>query len=115
MLEAGMDIARFNFSHGTHESHGTMLETLREAIKEIPGKQCAVLLDTKGPEIRTGLLASHEKVTFTAGQDLEITTDYTFEGTKEKISCSYKGLPKTVKPGDQILIADGTLVCDVVE
>lgn len=115
MLQAGMDIARLNFSHGDHESHGLMLDTLREAIKELPGKQCAVLLDTKGPEIRTGLLEGHGKLKLEAGQALEITTDYTFLGTSEKISCSYKQLPKTVKPGDQILIADGTLVCIVQE
>ena len=115
MIEAGMNVARFNFSHGTHESHGEMLDTLREAVKETPGHHVAVLLDTKGPEIRTGMLEGHGKVTFAAGQDLEITTDYTFEGTSEKIACSYKGLPKTVKPGDQILIADGTLVCIVQE
>jgi len=115
MLEAGMDVARLNFSHGDHESHGAMLATLKEALKEIPGKQCAVLLDTKGPEIRTGLLEGHGKVTFDAGQELEITTDYSIEGTKERIACSYKSLPKTVKPGDQILIADGTMVCTVLE
>jgi pyruvate kinase len=115
MLELGMDIARLNFSHGDHESQGKTLDTLREAIKELPGKQCAVLLDTKGPEIRTGVLVNHEKVTFEAGQMLEISTDYTIEGTKDRISCSYKKLPKTVKPGDQILIADGSLVCIVDE
>mmetsp|Transcript_8070 Transcript_8070/g.9202 ORF Transcript_8070/g.9202 Transcript_8070/m.9202 type:complete len:503 (-) Transcript_8070:41-1549(-) len=115
MLNAGMDVARFNFSHGDHESHGKMLDTLREAVKLIPGKQCAVLLDTKGPEIRTGFLEGHEKVTFEAGQDLEITTDYSFEGNSKKIACSYKGLAKTVKPGDQVLMADGSLVCTVEE
>jgi len=115
MLEAGMDIARLNFSHGDHESHGKMLDTLREAVKEIPGKQCAVLLDTKGPEVRTGMLEGHGKVTFTAGQDLEITTDYTFLGTSEKIACSYEKLPQTVKPGDLILMADGTVTCKVLE
>lgn len=115
MLNAGMDVARFNFSHGDHESHGKMLDTLREAVKSIPGKQCAVLLDTKGPEIRTGFLEGHDKVSFEAGQDLEISTDYTLEGTSTKIACSYKSLPKTVKPGDEILIADGSLVCTVEE
>ena len=64
MLKAGMNVARLNFSHGDHESHGVMLDTLREAVKSIPGKQCAVLLDTKGPEIRTGFLESHNKVSF---------------------------------------------------
>lgn len=115
MIEAGMDIARLNFSHGDHESHGEMLETLKAAEKEVPGKHVAVMLDTKGPEIRTGLIAGHGKVSFVAGQELEITTDYTFEGTSEKIACSYKSLPKTVKPGDQVLMADGTVVCKVLE
>ena len=115
MLNAGMDIARLNFSHGDHESHGKMLDTLKEAVKGIPGKQCAVLLDTKGPEIRTGFLEEHNNVSFEANQELEITTDYSFEGNSSKIACSYKSLPKTVKPGDQILIADGSLVCIVEE
>jgi pyruvate kinase len=92
-----------------------MLDTLKEAIKAMPGKQCAILLDTKGPEIRTGLIEGHGKVSLKAGQDLEITTDYSFLGTSEKIACSYKSLPQTVKPGDQILMADGTVVCTVLE
>src|SRR3990167_8947677 len=58
MLEAGMDVARLNFSHGTHDSHKVMLTTLREAFRLNKGKTCAVMLDTKGPEIRTGLLNS---------------------------------------------------------
>jgi len=68
------------------------------------------LLDTKGPEIRTGLLVDHKPVTFTKGQLLEIVTDYTFEGNSSKIACNYTQLPTTVKPGDDILIADGSLV-----
>lgn len=115
MLEAGMDIARLNFSHGDHESHGKMLDTLKEAIKELPGKQCAILLDTKGPEIRTGLVEGHGKVSLKAGQELEITTDYSFLGTSDKIACSYKALPQTVKPGDLILMSDGTVSCTVLE
>lgn len=115
MIGSGMDVARFNFSHGTHETHGIMLDTLRDAAKECPGKIVAVLLDTKGPEIRTGMLEGHGKVSFEAGQELEITTDYSFEGTKSKIACSYKGLPTTVKPGDTILVADGSMVCIVEE
>lgn len=73
------------------------------------------MLDTKGPEIRTGNLKDHKPVTFKKGQNLEIVTDYTIEGDSTKISCSYKDLPTTVKPGDQILIADGSLVCVVKE
>lgn len=73
------------------------------------------MLDTKGPEIRTGLLKDHKSITLTEGQDLFITTDYTIEGDSSRIACSYKTLPKSVKVGQQILIADGTLVCEVKE
>jgi pyruvate kinase len=72
------------------------------------------MLDTKGPEIRTGMV-SGDKVTFTKGQTLEITTDYDFLGNSEKIACSYKGLPTSVKVGNDVLIADGSLTCRVTE
>ena len=55
------------------------------------------MLDTKGPEIRTGLLQDHKTVKLVAGQDLEITTDYTYEGNSQKIACSYEALPESVK------------------
>merc|ERR1719163_334530 len=56
MLDAGMNIARLNFSHGDHKGHAQSLDNLREALKQRPDKDCAVMLDTKGPEIRTGYL-----------------------------------------------------------
>jgi pyruvate kinase len=65
MLDNGMNVARLNFSHGDHASHGKMLETLRESMKLRPDKVCAVLLDTKGPEIRTGFLQDHKSITLT--------------------------------------------------
>jgi len=73
------------------------------------------MLDTKGPEIRTGLLVDHKAVNLKEGQDLEITTDYSIEGDSTRISCSYKTLPTSVSVGSLILIADGTLVCKVKE
>ena len=115
MLESGMNIARLNFSHGDHKTHGTMVEKLREAKKLRPGNQCAILLDTKGPEIRTGFLVDHKPVSLTKGQNLKIVTDYTIEGDETRISCSYQDLPNTVKPGDEILVADGKLICRVKE
>jgi pyruvate kinase len=115
MLDSGMNVARLNFSHGNHRSHALMIEKLREAKKQRPGNQCAILLDTKGPEIRTGMLKDHQKATFVKGQNLEIVTDYSIEGDNNRIACSYPGLPTSVKPGDQILIADGALVCKVKE
>ena len=56
MLDAGMNVARLNFSHGDHKTHGQSLDNLREALKLRKDKTCGVMLDTKGPEIRTGLL-----------------------------------------------------------
>ena len=55
MLDAGMDIARLNFSHGDHKTHGEMLDTLKQALQQRPDRNIAIMLDTKGPEIRTGV------------------------------------------------------------
>lgn len=66
MLDAGMNVARLNFSHGDHKSHGQTLENLKEALKQRPDKTCGILLDTKGPEIRTGLLKDHKPIELVA-------------------------------------------------
>ena len=73
------------------------------------------MLDTKGPEIRTGLLKDHAPVEFVAGQQLQIVTDYAIEGDNTRISCSYRALPETVQVGSIIYIADGSLTCEVTE
>lgn len=73
------------------------------------------MLDTKGPEIRTGLLKDHAPIELVAGQDLLIVTDYSIEGDNTRISCSYKALPETVEVGSTIYIADGSLTCEVTE
>ncbi|QDZ23455.1 pyruvate kinase [Chloropicon primus] len=112
LLFAGMRIARFNFSHGTHEYHFETLSNLRAACKEI-GQRCGVLLDTKGPEIRTGFLKGHEAVMLEQGQTLTLTTDYSFEGDSTKIACSYPHLCRDVKIGTQILCADGSITLEV--
>lgn len=67
MLDAGMNVARLNFSHGDHKTHGQSLDNLREALKLRKDKTCAVLMDTKGPEIRTGLLKDGKPVDLQAG------------------------------------------------
>merc|ERR1719163_2049778 len=66
MLDAGMNVARLNFSHGDHKVHGQSVENLREALKQRPDKTCGIMLDTKGPEIRTGFLKDHANITLTA-------------------------------------------------
>ena len=91
------------------------MDNLREALKQRPDKQCAFLLDTKGPEIRTGMLKDHKSIELVAGQSLKIVTDYSFEGDTTTIACSYKSLPTTVKVGSTIFIADGSLTCTVTE
>jgi len=115
MLDAGMNVARLNFSHGDHKTHGRSIEHLRDALKQRPGKQCAVMLDTKGPEIRTGMLKDGKAIELKAGQILKIVTDYHVLGDTSQIACSYKSLPKTVKPGSTIFVADGSLTCEVTE
>jgi len=115
MLDAGMNVARLNFSHGDHKSHGKSVENLREAMKQRPDKVCGIMLDTKGPEIRTGMLVDSKPITLTMGQDLIISTDYALEGDNTRIACSYKSLPETVQVGSIIFIADGSLTCEVTE
>ena len=72
------------------------------------------MLDTKGPEIRTGMLRDGT-VEIVAGQQLKIVTDYAIEGDNKQIACSYKSLPQTVNVGSTIYIADGSLTCEVTE
>ena len=88
---------------------------MKEALKQRPDKTCGIMLDTKGPEIRTGMLVDSKPIELEANQDLIITTDYSFEGTTEKIACSYKSLPETVQVGSTIFVADGSLTCIVTE
>lgn len=73
------------------------------------------MLDTKGPEIRTGMLKGHKSVSLVAGQTLKLVTDYSFEGDETTIACSYPKLPQSVKQGGKILMADGSIVLKVIE
>lgn len=115
LIDNGVNVCRFNFSHGDHASQGKMLAMVREGIAKRPHANVGLMLDTKGPEIRTGFLKEHKPITLVHGQSLKITTDYTLEGDNECIACSYPKLTQSVKVGSRILIADGSLVCDVTE
>ena len=117
LIDAGMNTARLNFSHGDHEAHGATLKRVREAAAQRPEKNVAILLDTKGPEIRTGFFKPEckGKIHLKAGATLELTTDYSFKGDETKFACTYDKLPQSVKPGSSILIADGSLVLTVTE
>mmetsp|Transcript_44046 Transcript_44046/g.132045 ORF Transcript_44046/g.132045 Transcript_44046/m.132045 type:complete len:509 (-) Transcript_44046:301-1827(-) len=113
LLRAGMSVARFNFSHGSHEYHQETLDNLRIAMGNTR-IMCAVMLDTKGPEIRTGMLKDAKPVQLVTGKEVTITTDYTAMGDENTIAMSYKKLAVDVKPGSQILCADGSIVLEVV-
>lgn len=112
MLQAGMNVARLNFSHGSHEGHKKTIEKFRRVRDEL-GIPAAVLLDTKGPEIRTGNFVNGEEM-LVDGQTFTLTTE-AFEGTKEKVSVTYKNLPREVKKGNLVLINDGKIVIRVEE
>lgn len=114
LIDAGMSIARFNFSHGDHEGHGACLDRLRKAAAN-KKQNVAVMLDTKGPEIRSGFFANGEKsINLCKGELLILTTDYSYKGDKHKIACSYPALPTSVTVGQSILVADGSLVLTVI-
>ena len=67
MIDAGMNVARLNFSHGDHKTHGQSVENLKEALKQRPDKEVGIMLDTKGPEIRTGMLRDNKPIDIVAG------------------------------------------------
>lgn len=155
LIDAGLSVARFNFSHGDHEGHKACLDRLRQAAanknkhigtlsQALAVETCgisvpigfrvisllqmrtngltpccslirsAVMLDTKGPEIRTGFFAEGNKIKLVKGESLVLTSDYSFKGDSKKLACSYKSLATSVKPGQQILVADGSLVLTVL-
>ena len=111
-IEAGMDVARFNFSHGSHEEHKGRMKALKKLRKEMK-VPIAILLDTKGPEIRTGVLENGQKVTLEEGKKIVLTTEEVV-GNSSRVSITYKGLPADVKEGDRILVDDGLMELKVL-
>jgi pyruvate kinase len=107
MVDAGMDVARLNFSHGTWSEHEENLNSLRGIADDL-GRNVGIIFDLQGPKIRSGKLAGGEPVTLTAGQKLVITTD-DVEGNDERISTTYDAFPRDVKPGERILLSDGAI------
>ncbi len=110
MMHAGMDLARFNFSHGSHAEHELRLRLVREAAA-VAGKIVATVADTRGPEMRLGVLGEG-KVTLKEGAEFILTTDDVI-GTSAMASVNYPGLPQEVSPGRHILLADGLLSLEV--
>lgn len=112
LIDAGMNVARLNFSHGSHEEHAARIVNIRKASEET-GKPVAILLDTKGPEIRTGSLAV-DAVELVEGNTLILTTEEV-AGTEKRVSITYPELPHDVTTGDTILIDDGLIGLTVQE
>ena len=112
MCRAGMDVARLNFSHGTHEDHLARIRILKKIRKEL-GLPLALLLDTKGPEYRIGAFASG-KITLREGERFTFTTEDVV-GDQKRVSVSYKGLPRDLSVGDKILLSNGLLHFEVNE
>lgn len=104
MLEAGMNVARLNFSHGTHEEHRKTIETFRR-VRDEQDRPAAILLDTKGPEIRLGDFKNGSEI-LEEGDEFTLTSEKC-PGTKERVSTTYKALPSQVSLGTSILIDDG--------
>merc|ERR1711973_485131 len=123
LIENGMNVARMNFSHGSHEYHGETMANVRKAnqmYKEKHGvdPSVAIALDTKGPEIRTGLLEGDDgrkEITLKAGNTIKITTDeeYKEKCTADCLWVDYKNISKVISPGKRLFIDDGliSVVC----
>jgi pyruvate kinase len=125
LVEAGMDVARLNFSHGDHADHGRRAHEIRQAA-QAAGRNVAVLADLQGPKIRLGRFADGP-VTWATGERIRITTE-DVAGTHDRVSTTYDRLAADVKPGDRLLVDDGNValiavdvengtdvVCDVTE
>jgi pyruvate kinase len=110
LVEAGMDVARLNFSHGSHEDHQQVFAMIRQAAEE-SGRAVAILADLQGPKIRLGRFANgpHD---WRTGDVVTITSDDIL-GTPDRVSCTYRKLPQEVKVGDRLLIDDGKVAVEV--
>jgi len=112
MCQAGMNVARLNFSHGTHEEHLTKINAIKKVRVE-QGLPIAIMLDTKGPEYRIGTFANH-KVHLTEGAEFTFTSEE-IQGDETKVSVSYKNFGSELTPGDRILVNNGLVVLEVKE
>ncbi|MCY7801818.1 pyruvate kinase, partial [Bacillus haynesii] len=112
LMEAGMNVARLNFSHGDFEEHGARIKNIREAAGKL-GKDIGILLDTKGPEIRTHTMEGGS-IELDAGSQLIVSMDEVI-GTTDKISVTYDGLIHDVSIGSTILLDDGLIGLEVTD
>jgi len=115
LLELGMDVARLNFSHGTHDDHAGVIERIRAASRQLV-RPVAILQDLQGPKIRTGpLQAGRAGVPLAAGDSIVITTEKEILGDEHRISTTYPFLAQDVRKGDRLLVDDGLLEFKVTD
>jgi len=113
LVRAGLDVARLNFSHGSHEQKAELIRMVRDVSKS-EGKPICLLADLQGPKIRTGKLIGHKPVTLEAGKRLTITPNV-MEGTADKVSTTFTTLAENLEPGACILLSDGLIELRVTE
>ncbi|WP_241648698.1 pyruvate kinase PykF [Rosenbergiella collisarenosi] len=114
LLDAGMNVMRLNFSHGDYNEHGQRIANLRAVVSKT-AHHAAILLDTKGPEIRTMKLEGGNDVSLQAGQTFTFTTDQSVIGNKERVAVTYSGFAADLSIGNTVLVDDGLLGMEVVE
>lgn len=112
MLDAGMNVMRLNFSHGDYAEHGRRIQNLRNVMSKT-GKTAAILLDTKGPEIRTMKLEGGNDVSLKAGQTFTFTTDKSVIGNSEMVAVTYEGFTTDLSVGNTVLVDDGLIGMEV--
>ena len=108
LLDSGMNVMRLNFSHGDYEEHGRRIDAIEKIMKEY-GRLFAVLLDTKGPEIRTNKLENGQDIELKTGDHITITTDSSVIGNNKIISVTYGDLARDLNRGDTVLLDDGLI------
>ena len=113
LVQSGMNVARMNFSHGDYESHTKTIDNVRK-VEEKLRRPIATLLDTKGPEIRTGMLADHKKVQLISGDEFYLYFEPQ-DGTSKGVYVDYADLYKEVSAGQEIFIDDGSILLSVKE
>ncbi|TVY86435.1 Pyruvate kinase [Lachnellula willkommii] len=114
---AGLNVVRMNFSHGSYEYHQSVIDNARAAEKAQSGRQVAIALDTKGPEIRTGNTAGDADIPISAGAEINITTDdkYATSCDDKNMYVDYKNITKVIEKGRIIYVDDGVLAFDVLD
>jgi pyruvate kinase len=112
LIEAGVSVFRLNFSHGTHEGHSAVVSHIRTVSREV-GRQVGILQDLCGPKMRLGSLPA-DVIDCRLGDEYALVSQPSRQGTQE-LTCSYQRLPDDLKPGESVLLADGTVTMIVVD